>query len=760
MPDAGMNLLSEGCLDRKGLHINKANQRARVLAKGKLLFSGELKNNNLYLLDCATVLPEIAKIETKASALATTKQTSKIATIPDVQMLHHRLAHFSNDTIVKMIRTGAMEGFGFSSATADRDFPFCEPCELGKAKALPFPKVTSNQVATRPLQRTHMDSTGRAPVAAIDGGYYYALYALDGHTNYLRRYFCQTKEQMSAMIEYDKKCVERHWKDRGYAYVMAEYQVDGGSEFINKKVKAIMHESGVEIRVSAPYTHEQNGKAERIVGVVSAASRTVRLAGPKEISGPKFWAESHNHVVPVRNALLTKAKPLSDQSPFEQWYGRKPNITEFHAWGTFCVALIRDKKNKLVATGERCLFLGLAKDYKAYRLFSLDSQKIKVSRDVRFHDTLTKWVNAKSVNPLEQATATASEDEIVRELVIQFKDSETPKRNAEIAKPAEIKEIVKPVTEVTDGGSDAESERDYDNADEEEVSSKPLSASKSLPILDVESDLNIRFPAPTLNKGRTTLAHDAPRATPLEHDWTKPIEGKRSVRLRKDHPVNQLLGSETKFSHSTQMIHALIESPDTIDGIDEFIPAEEYPLTVLAMTHTPTREDIIIPKNFDEAMKSKQAPQWKEAIVSEITSLNEQDVFTFVERTREMRPIKGMWIFDLKRDLHGIIDRFKGRLVAKGYTQKYGHDYLDSYAPVFTYTTLRIFLSIVAKEDWEIVQRDIKTAFLNNKLDREIFMEVPEGMEVPKDGKDYVVRLNRALYGLKQSSRLHYLLQG
>jgi len=101
------------------------------------------------------------------------------------------------------------------------------------------------------------------------------------------------------------------------------------------------------------------------------------------------------------------------------------------------------------------------------------------------------------------------------------------------------------------------------------------------------------------------------------------------------------------------------------------------------------------------------------------------------------------------------IVRYKARLVAKGFTQQYWIDYLETYAPVVKLTSLRIILVLVAFYNCEIHHGDIKTAYLLGKLNNEIYMDIPEGVQAPEaDGKRNVCRLLRGLYGLEHSGRI------
>ena len=110
-------------------------------------------------------------------------------------------------------------------------------------------------------------------------------------------------------------------------------------------------------------------------------------------------------------------------------------------------------------------------------------------------------------------------------------------------------------------------------------------------------------------------------------------------------------------------------------------------------------------------------------------------------------------MFRVKENQDGEIERFKARLVAKGFLQKFGIDYDETFAPVAKFTSIRIVLSLAAKYGLKLHQMDVKTAFLNGELDEDIYMEQPDGY-VDEDHPDYVCKLKRSLYGLKQSPRM------
>ena len=153
---------------------------------------------------------------------------------------------------------------------------------------------------------------------------------------------------------------------------------------------------------------------------------------------------------------------------------------------------------------------------------------------------------------------------------------------------------------------------------------------------------------------------------------------------------------------------------------------------------------IVVPKTIQEALSE---PKWRVAVMEEMNALAKNQTWK-VEGLPQGKPIVGCrWVFTPKFNADGSLERYKARLVAKGYTQTYGIDYMETFAPVAKLNTVRILLSIAANLDWSLRQLDVKNAFLNGKLEEEVYMSPPPGFE-EKVGSN-VCRLEKALYGLK-----------
>ena len=111
------------------------------------------------------------------------------------------------------------------------------------------------------------------------------------------------------------------------------------------------------------------------------------------------------------------------------------------------------------------------------------------------------------------------------------------------------------------------------------------------------------------------------------------------------------------------------------------------------------------------------------------------------------------WVFSIKLREDGTVEKYKARLVARGFTQIAGADYDLTWAPTVRYDSLRVLLAIAAVKNLEVHQVDIVGAYLQADLDEEIYMEVPEGVDTDAGDEGRVCRLKKALYGLKQSGR-------
>ena len=167
--------------------------------------------------------------------------------------------------------------------------------------------------------------------------------------------------------------------------------------------------------------------------------------------------------------------------------------------------------------------------------------------------------------------------------------------------------------------------------------------------------------------------------------------------------------------------------------------------------------EVFIPNTIQEALKSKYKDYWVIAINEELENYDIHKTATKInlnqiEKNRKL--IKLKWIFSTKTNENNKVLKFKARLVAKGYTQKKNIDFFATYSPTLAYESLRYLVAYAARHHYDCFQLDIKGAYLNSKIDTDVYTEIP--INHPDYEEGYCWKLNKALYGLKQAGRLWY----
>jgi len=157
------------------------------------------------------------------------------------------------------------------------------------------------------------------------------------------------------------------------------------------------------------------------------------------------------------------------------------------------------------------------------------------------------------------------------------------------------------------------------------------------------------------------------------------------------------------------------------------------------------------PQTMEKVLNDEDAKKWEMAMHEEYDSLVVNNTWSLVPLPTGRKPISCKWVFKIKHGVHGEVECYKAKLVARGFTQTFGVDYNETFAPVAKFVSIRCILALAAIKDMEIHQMDVKTAFLNGDLEEEIYMEQPEGFT--QEGEHLVCKFHKSLYGLKQSLR-------
>jgi len=217
-----------------------------------------------------------------------------------------------------------------------------------------------------------------------------------------------------------------------------------------------------------------------------------------------------------------------------------------------------------------------------------------------------------------------------------------------------------------------------------------------------------------------------------------------TIDYQSKHPQTHMITTSFISSNFPLDVISLLE-----EHMSQSDPMNEFVLLTSDSSTSPKK----LPKTHKMAMKSSDREHWIEAERSEIASMHEHNVFVPSILPPNKTAVDTKWVYVIKYK-NGVISKYKARLVAKGFTQIYGIDYDETYAPVARMTSLRLVLALSALLSLEVHQMDVETAFLNADLQEEVYIRAPEGTEMPAGYNCF--RLNKALYGLKQSPREWY----
>ena len=365
VPDFAFSLLSVSRMTEVGMHVGFGNGKC-VVKRGATVVATATLVGELYVLD---VVKDIG------SAHAATLQT-----------WHERFAHVHSQGIASMIRDNVVSGaklIGNVSKTlgnTDNDCVSekCSACVYGKATRSVIPKERSSRRAYFCLDLVHSDVCGPLEVQSIGGAKYFITF-IDDHSNWSVVYPMHHKSESFQRYKMFAQLAQTHTGRK-----IKVLRTDRGGEYLSSEFKSFLTENGTQHQLTAAYTPEQNGVAERLNRTLINLVRSM-LAHKKVTKG--FWAEALANAVYVRNRVTSRVIPAKT-TPFHLWMKSVPNVGHLRVFGAKCwYTLPKHNIQKLDARAKEAMFLGYAENSKAYKLWDSDLHKVIVSRDVTFDES-------------------------------------------------------------------------------------------------------------------------------------------------------------------------------------------------------------------------------------------------------------------------------------------------------------------------------------------------------------------------------------
>nr|GEY06592.1 putative ribonuclease H-like domain-containing protein [Tanacetum cinerariifolium] len=420
-----------------------------------------------------------------------------------------------------------------------------------------------------------------------------------------------------------------------------------------------------------------------------------------------FWAEVSSTSCFTQNRSLVI--PRHEKTPYHIINDRKPSVKFFHIFCSLCY-IVRDGENldKMKEKGDACIFVGYSNQSRAYRVFNNRTRVIVETIQVNFDelpqmalDHVNKTVTTSNkldllFSLMFDELLNGSSKVVSKSFAVPTADA--PNQSQQHTTPLNTHTTPAPTCQVP---TQAPTVASTENINQAEMVEK---------YAQVENDefINI-FSIPVQDRGETSSQyvdssnmHTFYQQHPSEHRWMK------------DHPLEQVIGNPSQSVRTRRQLES--------DG----------EMCMFALTVSRTE-----PKNIKKAMADSA---WTESMQEELHQFDRLEEWELVDKPLCTNVINLEWLRKNKCEEETTIIRNKYHLVAKGYAQKEGVDFEESFTPVARLEAVRLFIPIY--------HMDVKTTFLYGPLKEEVYVNQPDDFVDPYH-PDKVYHLKKALYGLK-----------
>lgn len=610
---------------------------------------------------------------------------------------HQRLGH------INMRSLKNLESMSTGMKLKNDENKLCEACLEGKMTKKPF--KPSESVSTKPLRLIHSDVCGPMKVKSLGGSRYFVTF-IDDYSRCSKVYFMMNKSEVPEKFKEFQRLVENEHKLK-----IGTLRSDSGGEYLAREFQEYLKTQGIKHELSVPFCPPQNGVSERYNRTLMESARCMLShAGLPHM----FWAEAVSSANYISNRVPTTALK-ENKTPFEMLYKRKPDLSNMRVFG--CVAYVHvteDNRSKLDKRTEKLIFVGYSDNHKGFRFYNKSSKQVVIRRDVVYIEDKFEF---ERVDELRSSTCVDLEE--------SSSDEDAEKQVLPVVLPVETPKSRQsgPSLDVGDDDKRDGRSRNEDKRDERSRDGEKCDGSS-------HSDKRVGTTRCENKSGENKNIFDSDKSDKNKNIFSSDkCIGGSEIRRKSERTVN----------------------PPARYGIDEF--AETVKISCEnAQEHCALYMYVKEPATMEEALASEESEMWKHAADREMESLLENETWTLCDLPDGREIIKSKWVFKVKYKQSGDIEKYKCRLVAKGYSQQYGIDYGETFSPVVRFTSIRTVLAYGVQNDIEIHQMDVETAFLNGELKEDIFMAQPEGY-VLKGNEHLVCKLKKSIYGLKQSPR-------
>ncbi|CAG9839428.1 unnamed protein product [Diabrotica balteata] len=357
IPELSHSLFSVGAMTDKNFTYHSHKNRCQFLELNGNISCVGVRRNNLWVM----------KFRVKPIV------ECNLASKSSIKLWHDRLGHINFTTIKKTanlvdnMRVDNKEEF------------FCETCQYGKQSRKTHKSLTRS-ISDKPGEMIHTDVCGPVKISSPSGSKYFVLFK-DDCSSYCSVYFLKHKSGVLNKFKYFKILIENQTGNK----IKILRSDQGKGEYINNDFQDFIRKNGILHECSAPYTPQQNGRSERQLRTIVESARTMLIN--KNVS-QELWTEAVNTAVYVLNR--TALSQVQNMTPYEKWFGRKPDLKHIRVFGSTAYMLIPSQfRKKFDSKSRKLLFVRYDEYSSNYRLWDCEERRIEVSCNVNFNEDET-----------------------------------------------------------------------------------------------------------------------------------------------------------------------------------------------------------------------------------------------------------------------------------------------------------------------------------------------------------------------------------
>jgi transposase InsO family protein len=696
VPDMEENLLSTQVFYRDGIYNAHEKDGYRFDRKDrKTLATGYNIGRTSYLGSVKSQDALITKSRRMDNEEARIVQSGE----PDWDLLHKRFGHPGKPRMKRLAKRMGLKLPESYDLT-------CETCI--QAKSVKRQNRGEVPKEKEPLQRVYIDFWG-----PYQGQYYLAI--VDDATRFSWLYITDNR-RTETVIETLERWMAREERVLGKALI--DIRLDNAKEFA--ALESWAGKKGIDLEFTEPYTPPQNGPAERLNRFILEIARAImqQMNVPK-----KYWQYAVRMANFLRNrTVFTPREGKKRKSAYEMISKKKYNLAKLKV--PFCKVWFHiETKDKLDPRAQEGVFVGYTKSSSQYLVLDRQRRVRKVTNPNFLEDE-------RGFISDEAGDREFANDEAYNSLIekcCMFGNISTSHVDSSVRNHT-INPIINsaPTTVISPTVLDHKDDVDATTAVNESYNQEPITLTTP-DLVDPTSPIttpSTEAPQPNAPMRRSGRVRMQTQAL-IESQQTDQIYGRKSRQERRREEREASKASTTDSSSQVSHEETRLRETANLAVAIELLLGEDDEFA-LRVDKRLEGEQIPIPKTYEEAVNHPiYGPRWREAIGLEIRNLIRFGTWKFVKRPIGRSVISCKWVFDLKYGADGRLERFKARLVARGFSQQEGLDFEDTFAPVIRLESLRVLFAIAASYGMVVHLLDATNAFVGSRSTRKCSWKFP-----------------------------------